>query len=34
MKIFYAVAAVLGFAIPYAAFVPWLLDNGIDRWRS
>lgn len=29
MKTFYAAAAALGVVLPYAAFVPWLLDNGI-----
>ena len=30
MKNFYLVLAVLGIAIPYGAFVPWLLENGLD----
>jgi hypothetical protein len=30
MKTFYLVACVVGFAVPYAPFVAWLLDNGID----
>jgi len=28
--IFYLVLAILGAFIPYAAFVPWLIQNGID----
>lgn len=30
MKTVFLVLAVLGTVIPYAAFVPWLADNGLD----
>ena len=30
MPIFYLVLAIIGTLIPYAAFIPWLLQNGID----
>ncbi|MCB1757528.1 MAG: DUF2834 domain-containing protein [Gammaproteobacteria bacterium] len=30
MARFYLVLTLLGIALPYAAFLPWLLDNGPD----
>ncbi|NVK72655.1 hypothetical protein C0J08_04980 [Marinomonas sp. CT5] len=30
MVMFYLVLAILGTLIPYGAFVPWLMQNGID----
>lgn len=30
MAIFYLGLAIIGILIPYAAFVPWLLQNGVD----
>ena len=30
MPIFYLGLAIIGTLIPYAAFVPWLLQNGVD----
>jgi hypothetical protein len=30
MLLFYLVLAIIGALIPYAAFVPWLLQNGVD----
>ncbi len=30
MKGFYLVLAILGTAVPYAAFVPWLIQHGVD----
>lgn len=30
MKTFYLVACVAGVVLPYAAFVPWLFDHGVD----
>jgi len=29
-KIFYLVLCVLGFAIPYSQFVPWVIEHGLD----
>ncbi len=30
LKRLYLVGAVLGFVLPYAFFIPWLLDNGLN----
>ncbi|AEV39058.1 hypothetical protein PSE_4556 [Pseudovibrio sp. FO-BEG1] len=30
MKYFYGVLCILGFLLPYGAFMPWLLENGPD----
>lgn len=30
MLMFYLGLAIIGTLIPYAAFVPWLLQNGLD----
>lgn len=30
MKMFYLGLAIIGLIIPYAAFVPWLVQNGVD----
>lgn len=27
---FYLVLVLLGFFLPYGAFIPWLVDNGLD----
>jgi len=29
-KILYLVLCVLGFALPYSQFVPWVLEHGLD----
>jgi hypothetical protein len=29
-KIFYLVLCVLGFALPYSQFVPWVIEHGLD----
>jgi Terpene cyclase DEP1 len=29
-KFFYLVLCVLGFAIPYSQFIPWLLEHSLD----
>jgi hypothetical protein len=29
-KIFYLVLCVLGFALPYSQFVPWVVEHGLD----
>ncbi|MES0870848.1 DUF2834 domain-containing protein [Pseudovibrio sp. SCP19] len=33
MKYFYGVLCILGFLLPYGAFMPWLLENGLDLPR-
>ena len=30
MKYFYGVLCVLGLLLPYSAFVPWLVENGLN----
>ena len=30
MKTFYAILCVLGIALPFWQFIPWLMDNGLD----
>jgi hypothetical protein len=30
MKLFYLLLCLLGLALPYGAFIPWLLNNGLD----
>ncbi|UTW00516.1 DUF2834 domain-containing protein [Marinomonas rhizomae] len=30
MTMFYLGLAIIGVLVPYAAFVPWLLQNGVD----
>ena len=29
-KILYLVLCVLGFALPYSQFVPWVIEHGLD----
>ena len=33
MKRFYMLMAVIGLAIPYAVFVPWIVEYGLDASR-
>ncbi|MEF3303150.1 DUF2834 domain-containing protein [Paenibacillus sp. GYB003] len=33
MKYFYGVLAVLGVALPYSQFLPWIIANGLDSSR-
>jgi len=30
LKYLYGLLAILGLILPYGAFLPWLLDNGLD----
>ena len=30
MKTFYALCCIPGFLLPYGAFIPWLLEHGLD----
>lgn len=30
MKYFYGVLSVLGLALPYSQFIPWVVSNGLD----
>ncbi|KZL14421.1 DUF2834 domain-containing protein [Pseudovibrio sp. Ad37] len=30
MKYFYGLLCILGFLLPYGAFMPWLLENGLN----